>query len=183
MDSKEVLTLVKTLEKSKSDEQTVLEILSRLDKEVVPTEKLLRETKVGVEVNKFKKSTNVEIAKLVKKMISSWKDAINRNKKLKQQQQPAKEMDTTNANGVSTDKERTTSPSDATVSSPKKQTKFTSTKPRNSKNDGVNTVVYNDKLRDSVVKALYDALAKESEHPPASILHTVKSLSLIHIFW
>lgn len=80
MDSKEVLTLVKNLEQNKSNDTTVIEILKQLEVGVVPTEKLLRETKVGVEVNKFKRSNNVEIAKLVKRIISSWKDAINKNK-------------------------------------------------------------------------------------------------------
>lgn len=88
MESKEVIVQVKNLEKSKTNDEVVLQILQALDKEVVPTEKLLRETKVGVEVNKFKKSNNPEIAKLVKKMITSWKDAINRSKKAKQPQQP-----------------------------------------------------------------------------------------------
>lgn len=99
MDSKEVLVHVKNLEKNKSNDAAVLEILHVLDKEFVPTEKLLRETKVGVEVNKFKKSTNVEISKLVKKMISSWKDAINKNKRSRQAQQHHQDQLPGNARG------------------------------------------------------------------------------------
>lgn len=164
MDSREVISQVKNLEKSKNNDKAVLEILTILDKEIVPTEKLLRETKVGVEVNKFKKSGNAEIAKLVKKMISSWKDAINKNKKAKQQQtqsQPAQ----SHTNGVVSGNPES-----------KKQEKFVSTKPRSSRNDGVDTNIYNHKLRDMVIKALYDAVAKESEHPPKSILATVKGI-------
>ncbi|CAD6624986.1 HN1_G0032870.mRNA.1.CDS.1 [Saccharomyces cerevisiae] len=178
MDSKEVLVHVKNLEKNKSNDAAVLEILHVLDKEFVPTEKLLRETKVGVEVNKFKKSTNVEISKLVKKMITSWKDAINKNKRSRQAQQhhqdhaPGNAEDKTtvgeSVNGV---QQPASSQSDAM-----KQDKYVSTKPRNSKNDGVDTAIYHHKLRDQVLKALYDVLAKESEHPPQSILHTAKAI-------
>lgn len=171
MESKEVITLVKNLEKSKDNEDTVLDILKTLEKDVIPTEKLLRETKVGVEVNKFKKSSNQEIAKLVKKIISTWKDAINKNKlKLRQKQSTSS---TTTVSSTSHNKSQKTKDSTTTDSNNytlKKQNKFHSTKTRNSKNDGVNTTIYNIKLRDSVIKAFYDALAKESEHPPNYIL-------------
>ncbi|CAI4062418.1 hypothetical protein N7582_002129 [Saccharomyces uvarum] len=179
MDSKEVLVHVKNLEKNKTNDATVLEILRVLDKEFVPTEKLLRETKVGVEVNKFKKSSNVEISKLVKKMISSWKDAINKNKRSRQTQQQHHQEhasvsmeNKTPVNGSMNGLEQpVSSQPDAT-----KQEKYVSTKPRNSKNDGVDTALYHHKLRDQVLKALYDVLARDSEHPPQSILHTAKAI-------
>ncbi|SJM85904.1 probable Transcription elongation factor S-II [Zygosaccharomyces bailii] len=159
MDSKEVVTHVKNLEKFKTNDEAVLEILKTLEKEVVPTEKLLRETKVGVEVNKFKKSSNAEIARLVKRMIAQWKDAINKSKKAKMQPQQSTQPPATQA-----------SPE------PKRQDKYVSTKPRNSRNDGVDTNVYNHKLRDMVIRALYDALAKDSEHPPKSVLQSAKAV-------
>ncbi|CAB4256563.1 similar to Saccharomyces cerevisiae YGL043W DST1 General transcription elongation factor TFIIS [Maudiozyma barnettii] len=175
MESKEVLTLIKNLDQSKTNDQIVLDILKTLEKEVVPTEKLLRETKVGVEVNKFKKSTNPEVAKLVRKIISAWKDVINKNKlKLRQQQQQPSsngtvasdsKTDGSNKNPVSS-----TVTTDANGSISKKVSKFQSSKTRNAKNDGVNTIIYHIKLRDNVIRALYDALAKESEHPPNYIL-------------
>ncbi|AQZ14417.1 DST1 (YGL043W) [Zygosaccharomyces parabailii] len=159
MDSKEVVTHVKNLEKFKTNDEAVLEILKTLEQDVVPTEKLLRETKVGVEVNKFKKSSNAEIARLVKRMISQWKDAINKSKKAKMQPQQSTQLPATQA-----------SPE------PKRQDKYVSTKPRNSRNDGVDTNVYNHKLRDMVIRALYDALAKDSEHPPKSVLQSAKAV-------
>lgn len=159
MDPKEVVTHVKNLEKFKTNNEAVLEILKTLEKEVIPTEKLLRETKVGVEVNKFKKSSNAEIVRLVKRMISQWKDAINKSKKAKMQPQQSTQPPATQA-----------SPE------PKRQDKYVSTKPRNSRNDGVDTNVYNHKLRDMVIRALYDALAKGSEHPPKSVLQSAKAV-------
>lgn len=170
MDSKEVITHVKNLEKFKTNDETVLDILKALEKEVVPTEKLLRETKVGVEVNKFKKSQNSEIVRLVKRMISLWKDAINKSKKAKIQPQSQQQQSSSSQSpGAPTSEQQ--SPSE-----PRRQDKFVSTKPRNSKNDGVDTNIYNHKLRDMVIRALYDALAKESEHPPSSVLDSAKSI-------
>ncbi|CAL9734160.1 transcription elongation factor S-II [Monosporozyma servazzii] len=169
--SKEVLTLVKNLEKNKSNDTVVVEILKQLETSVVPTEKLLRETKVGVEVNKFKKSSNAEIAKLVKRMISSWKDAINKNKQKARVQAKDKDNgDSATSTSTATVADSMHKESDATEDSPRKESKFHSSKPRSAKNDGVVTTIYSDKLRDSVIRALYDALAKESEHPPNHIL-------------
>ncbi|AET41173.1 transcription elongation factor DST1 Ecym_7343 [Eremothecium cymbalariae DBVPG len=169
MDLREVITHVKNLEKNKSNEDTVLQILKILDKELVATEKLLRETKVGVIVNQFKKSANEEISKLVKKMISAWKDAISKEKK--------KRAATVAQSGSASSGSSSTSGNSHTIAvvcdnanEPKIQEKYHAKGPRNAKNDGVNTTIYNDKLRDMVIKAFYDALAKQSEHPPQSIL-------------
>ncbi|KAL3229507.1 Carboxypeptidase Y inhibitor [Nakaseomyces bracarensis] len=167
MDAKDVVVHVKNLEKSKGNDEAVLEILRILEKEVVPTEKLLRETKVGVEVNKFKKSGNGEIVKLAKRMISSWKDAINKTKKARTQH---------SGDGAAGHSSQSGSTAGATSQEPRKTDKFVSTKVRNTKNDGVDPNVHNNKLRDQVIRALYDALAKDSEHPPKSILQTCISV-------
>ncbi|SCV00528.1 LAMI_0G05644g1_1 [Lachancea mirantina] len=167
MDSKEVQTHVKNLEKNKANDAVVLEILTILDKELQPTEKLLRETKVGVCVNQFKKSSNANIAKLVKKMIGQWRDAISKEKKMRVS---AKSSVGTSAGTVGI------SARSGNSSEPFKHEKYVSSKPRSAKNDGVLTTVYNHKLRDTMVKAFYDALAKDSEHPPQSILTTAISI-------
>ncbi|CCE65318.1 hypothetical protein TPHA_0K01860 [Tetrapisispora phaffii CBS 4417] len=173
MDSKQVIELVKDLEVSKNDNDAVLKILNTLDAEVVATEKLLRETKVGIEVNKFKKSTNPEISKLVRKIITNWKDSINKHKKLKtQNSQKDLSKESQQANAVSLKDESGAS------NEANKQDKYITKKTRNTINDCVDTAIYNDDLRDRVIKALYDALAKESEHPPQAILNTVKDIEL-----
>lgn len=152
MDAKGVLECVKGLEKNKNNNEVVLKILQTLDSELGDVnEKLLRETKVGVVVNQFKKSSDPAIVKLVKKMILSWKESVAREKKNK-----LNKTASSNNSGE-----------------PIKKEKYVSKAPRNAKNDGVKTDVYGIKIRDMVIKALYDALAKESEHPPAAILDTV----------
>ncbi|SCU78567.1 LAME_0A04918g1_1 [Lachancea meyersii CBS 8951] len=166
MDSKEVITLVKNLEKNKTNDDTVIEILSVLERDLKPTEKLLRETKVGVVVNQFKKSGNAQIAALVKKMIGQWRDAISQEKK----QKVLAKSSTKGSNAPSTVGSSSTGGSGAPEA--KRHDKFVSSKPRNAKNDGVITAIYNHKLRDMVIRAFYDALAKDSEHPPQSVLTT-----------
>ncbi|AAS54500.2 AGR011Wp [Eremothecium gossypii ATCC 10895] len=167
MDAKDVVTHVKNLEKNKSDEQTVLRILRILDKELVATEKLLRETKVGVIVNQFKKSSNDEIAKLVKKMIGTWKDAITKEKKKKA---AVAAGGSGSGAGTAGGGAHSSHSGNSGPHEPKIQEKYHAKGPRSAKNDGVNTTIYGDKLRDMVIRAFYDALAKESEHPPQSIL-------------
>ncbi|CCH60229.1 hypothetical protein TBLA_0C04310 [Henningerozyma blattae CBS 6284] len=179
MESKEVSVLVKNLEKNKTNDKVVLEILKTLEKDVVATEKLLRETKVGVEVNKFKKSSNQEIASMVKKIIGSWKDSINRQKRSK--------LSSTSTPSPSTNASMHDKQSHKTgTSESKKDDKSThinkSTvakgKPRNSRIDGVNTTLYNHKLRDMVVKALYDALVKDSTESSSLILKLATEVEL-----
>lgn len=68
MDAKEIKSAVSSLDKS-TDDATILKLLNILNDGVEPTEKLLRETKVGVAVNKFRGNSNPEVSSLVKKMI------------------------------------------------------------------------------------------------------------------
>lgn len=82
MDAKEVKSTISNLEKSAED-TTILKLLNILNDEVVPTEKLLRETKVGVVVNKYRGHDNKEISSLVKKMIRGWREAVQNEKNSK----------------------------------------------------------------------------------------------------
>lgn len=170
MESREVIAHIKDLEKNKSNDKLVLEILQKLDSQIKPTEKLLRETKIGIEVNKFKKSNNAKISSQVKKMINSWKDAINKQKKMKllHQQQQNANKDDTNSTNVNKSSSNTPEPVKGSVNM----------KPRNARIDGVNTNIYNDKLRDMVVKALYDALVKESNESSEKVLNISTSIEI-----
>lgn len=168
MDSKDVVTHVKNLDRNKCNEEIVLRILRILNKELVATEKLLRETKVGVIVNQFKKSPNDEISKLVKKMISTWKDAISKEKKRRAAPaavQPGLESNSSSVHATNQAVSTNVKTDESSVTE-----KFKTKGLRSAKNDGINTTIYHDRLRDMVIKAYYDALAKESEHPPQSIL-------------
>lgn len=79
MDTKEIRSTVSNLEKA-VDDTTILKLLNILNDGVKPSEKLLRETKVGVAVNKFRSHDSAEINGLVKKMIRNWRDAVQAEK-------------------------------------------------------------------------------------------------------
>ncbi|KAH3901672.1 related to Transcription elongation factor S-II [Saccharomycodes ludwigii] len=154
LETKEVLTLVKNLEKAKTNDEEVLKILKILEKDMKPTEKLLRETKVGVAVNQFKKSTNQEVSKVSKKIINDWKTEISKEKK-KNKLNASSNKSSSSLNNSNTKKNIITELPD---------------KPRSSKLDNVNTQVHNEKLRDMVIKAFYDALCKETRKSSNEIL-------------
>ncbi|GMM32339.1 transcription elongation factor [Martiniozyma asiatica (nom. inval.)] len=80
MDATEAKDIVAQLSKSPSPD-TVIELLTRLNTQVQATEKFLRETKIGVAVNKFKTDSNAEIVKLVKGIIKKWKEQVSKEKK------------------------------------------------------------------------------------------------------
>lgn len=152
MDVKEIKSTVSNLEKS-SDEATILKLLNILNDGVQPSEKLLRETKVGVAVNKYRSSTNAEISTLVKKMIKKWKEIVQSEKTAKKTKEaPAPRP----APGAATGK-------------------FHSG-PRNPKTDGVNTTIYDNATRNASVSALYTALAIERDDDSKTILQVATKI-------
>ena len=160
MEAKEIKSTVSNLEKS-SDEVTIIKLLNILNDGVEPTEKLLRETKVGVAVNKYRTSTNGEISSLVKKMIRNWRDVVQSEKNKKK----------------TGDKKSGTTGSGSSSSSPApaKENKFHSG-PRNPKIDGISTDLYDDSTRNASLTALYTALAIERSESGDHILSVAKNI-------
>ncbi|CDR36787.1 CYFA0S01e04500g1_1 [Cyberlindnera fabianii] len=159
MDAREIKTHIANLDKAK-DDKTILEILNILKKEIKPTEQLLRETKVGVAVNKHKSSKNKEISDVVTKIIKYWRDEVTKEKKLKSA-----------ANGA-----KKASPAATTQPSATREQKFVADQPRSDKNDGVKTEIYENKTRNNCVRVLYNSLCIESEHPPHALLAVAKDI-------
>lgn len=152
MDSKEIKSTVSNLEKT-SDVATILKLLNILNDGVEPTEKLLRETKVGVAVNKFRSHANSDINSLVKKMIRSWRDKVQSEKSGKK----------AGGSGSPTNGSGSASPKDSTAAAPKSTESKFHKGPRNPKTDGVNTTLYDNSTRNASVSALYTALAIERD--------------------
>lgn len=162
MDTKEIKSAISNLERS-LDDATVLKLLNILNDGVVPTEKLLRDTKVGVAVNKFRSHGNAAITSLVKKMIRDWRDAVQAEKNKR------KSVLTETA---------------ADTKSPVKQQVKGSTEskfhngPRNPKTDGVNTAIYDNTTRNASISALYTALAIEQDDPASRISRVATDIEL-----
>ncbi|ANZ75416.1 BA75_02010T0 [Komagataella pastoris] len=155
MDAKEIVTVMKDLEKAESDSQ-IIKLLTLLQTDVVPTEKVLRETKVGVTVNRLRSHANPEVGTLVKKIIKTWKDGVSQEKKKKAVSSagsPAKSATSTTTNE-----------------------RFVSKGPRTPKNDGVKVEIYENKTRNGSISAIYTALAMDSDEQPSKIFELVKDI-------
>lgn len=150
MDVKEIKLTVSNLEKL-SDDTTILKLLNILNDGIEPTEKLLRETKVGVAVNKYRSNSNSEISTLVKRMIKKWKEVVQNEKNAKKAQASA-------------------APAPAKPAPGSTGGKFHNG-PRNPKTDGVDTTIYDDSTRNASVSALYTALAIERDDDSKTIVN------------
>lgn len=178
MDATEVKSVMKSLEKAGDDPAQLLDLLNKLDKELKPSEKLLRETRIGVQVNKYRGHENAEVSNKVKTMINRWKEEVKAKKKhsasstSSQAESPA--TATAAAGAASTTASSTTN--NKPENNPTKKEKFQSNKPRTAANDGVKTDIYDDKPRNKCVQLFYDAMAQDSEAPPADILQVARGI-------
>ncbi|KAG7194945.1 RNA polymerase II elongation factor [Scheffersomyces spartinae] len=168
MDAKEILTIISNLEKT-SDDATILKLLNILNDGVKPTESLLRETKVGMAVNKLNSTSNLEIRSLVKKMIKGWREVVQneRNKKKKEEAAASSSTDSKKSgagNPSSSSNNNTNNTNNAKMG------------PRNPKIDGINTSLYDNPTRNASVGALYTALAIERSDPSDLILKKAREI-------
>ncbi|OUM51540.1 hypothetical protein BVG19_g643 [[Candida] boidinii] len=187
MDAKETKAIINNLEKE-TNTKTILELLTVLKTDVKPTEKFLRETKVGVAVNKLRQNSNSEISLLAKKIVKLWKEKVSEEKKNKNNGNNSSNNNNNNSNNGqhssnSNSKNSNGNDKDSTnkensPSSPKKNStiktedgsKYVTTKPRTPENDGIKVNMYDDSTRNGSIKGLYSALAIGSEVLPKSIL-------------
>ncbi len=83
MESKEVIEKSKALQKATAAGEpytTILGILNELKDGVLPSEDLLRSTKIGVVVNRSKQHKNPEVARLASEIVKKWRDDIQKKK-------------------------------------------------------------------------------------------------------
>ncbi|KAG5366725.1 Transcription elongation factor S-II [Yarrowia sp. B02] len=153
----EIKKLMADLDKASGE--AVYDILQVLHKDVEPTEKLLRETKLGIAVNKLRASPDSRISDLVKKMIKSWKDTVTAQKRDAAKKVEKKE--------VKEDK-------------PKSSGNATSYTPpsgqRTPAKDGVSTEIYSDKVRNRCIDVTYTALAVGMTAHPNEVLACAKAI-------
>ncbi|KAA8893675.1 transcription factor S-II, central domain-containing protein [Sphaerosporella brunnea] len=170
MDAKEVLTHVGAIDKAMKEKlppSALIDLLTSLKKGVVATEKLLRDTKVGMAVNKLRTHSDKAVSDLAKEIVVKWKQDVGQKSK-----QPA---------ARSQDKSRATaSPTIAQnpIPSPKKgesKSRVDSSK-GSAKEDLVDLAITGDATRDRLIGVLYNALCLESDATPDRILTLAKSL-------
>ncbi|BGP21231.1 transcription elongation factor TFIIS [Rhodotorula toruloides] len=105
LDSATVLELRKGLQGARDarDTKTCLEVLEKLDEGVVATEEMLRETKIGVAVNKVAQSApSPEVAAKSEALVQKWRTAVHpRESKSRSPSLPASAASNTTCKAVS----------------------------------------------------------------------------------
>lgn len=181
---------------SASNTQEVKNILNRLRKEVVPTEELIRTTKIGISVGKQRQNPDHEISKLAKLIVNEWKNGVK-----KEPTNPTNSTTpTTVASGSQSQKSPTHSlkdlksppppkPSVPSTSISKRPSPSTSTNvtptgtatkrtgPRSSKTEThLKFESLQDKVRDGSMKSVFDALISDSDAPADLVYERAKAI-------
>ncbi|KAK9493698.1 transcription factor S-II, central domain-containing protein [Lipomyces doorenjongii] len=177
LDVKEIKSLMSGLEKASSPQITI-DILEQLKKDVVPTEKLLRETKLGIAVNKLRSHSEKKVSELVKSMIKKWKDEVTAQKASSHAQSSTPSVTTANNKSPPVAVPSFTPPPDVTASKPKVQ-RPPNGAPRDVKTDGVKTDIYDDRVRNSCVTVTYNALASDSDAHSDTIFQCSKDIERV----
>lgn len=167
MDGKEIDAKAKSLTKAATQNEpasVILNMLKDLQKGVRATEDLLRQTRIGIIVNKFKQHKSPEVARLSGEIVSKWRNEVNKqktsgasaaNRGSSGSPRPAQ-------NGVATPSSATTSDKASKLSVPPDK--------RTWKADGVDTNQTGNKVRDSCLGLMYDGLCVGSTESPKAVL-------------
>jgi transcription elongation factor S-II len=150
MDAKEVVEKSKALQRATAagdSPASILSILGELKTGVVPSEDLLRSTKIGVVVNRSKQHKNPEVARLANEIVKKWRDEIQ-----KQKGSPA------------------TQPKKPASPTLEKPTFTVAPDQRNHKNDNVDIHCTLQSTRDNCIGLIYNGLCYLSTTAPATIL-------------
>ncbi|KAI5846900.1 transcription factor S-II, central domain-containing protein [Tricharina praecox] len=172
MDAKEVMTHVTNIDtavKEKLPAAHIADLLKSLKTGVVATEKLLRETRVGMAVNKLRTHADKTVSDLAKEIVGKWKQDVH---------QKAKQDVHKKVNPRPQEKSRSTASPTITSPKPKPKNMLVKVDPskRTKATDGVDYNVTGDKARDNCIGILYDGLCVGSDAPSDHILSLAKSL-------
>ncbi|KWU46834.1 transcription elongation factor, partial [Rhodotorula sp. JG-1b] len=148
-----------------------VEILKQLKADVVATDELLRETKIGVTVNKLRNNDAKEVADLAKELVRKWKADVGRSGSKKTESAFAAPVDKPSTTSSSTaapiNGGSAASPSSAPTAPLRRQS--SGGPPRTHKADGIDFAkgegATGDKTRDKCCELIYDALAQDSGAP------------------
>ena len=168
MEAKQILEKSKELQKATAAGESpsgILGILNELKTGVVPSEDLLRSTKIGVVVNKSKSSKNPEIARLANEIVRKWRDEIQKQKGSSTPQHRASPVP--NGKPASTNVP-TPEGSPATTTNGSKST--VPPDQRDYKKDKVDTKRTNQATRDNCIGLFYNGLCYNSTESPNSVL-------------
>ncbi|KAK3066852.1 transcription elongation factor TFIIS [Teratosphaeriaceae sp. CCFEE 6253] len=146
---------------------TLLQLLQPLHK-FTATEDLLRQSKIGVAVNKLRQSKDSKVAQTASQLIHKWKADVKNSKSA--------------GKNVATTATGSPAPGGAKADSVKKEPAATSRastvapEKRTFAADGIDTHCTSDAARDSCIGLMYNGLAYLSTEPPDSILPIARAV-------
>ncbi|KAF8543441.1 transcription elongation factor S-II [Trichophaea hybrida] len=173
MDAREVMTHVANINKAVEEKLPpahLVDLLKSLKTGVVATEKLLRETKVGMAVNKLRTNSDKNVSDLAKEIVAKWKQDVHQKAK-----PSARAQDKTRSTASPTTSQRPITPPKPASKKLESHSKVDPSL-RSKTADGVNYHVTEDKTRNNCVGILYDGLCLDSGEDPDHILALAKSL-------
>lgn len=173
MDAKEIELKTKALAKAATQNDsasTITSILKELQQGVKATEDLLRSTRVGIVVNKFKQHKSPEVARLSSEIVSKWRSEVNKQKatgspSAKERSSSSPRPGATAAAGSN----GSASPASATPTDKASKLSVPPDK-RSWKADGVDVNQTSNRIRDSCIGLMYDGLCLNSTEPPRAVL-------------
>ncbi|KAJ6257804.1 hypothetical protein Dda_7593 [Drechslerella dactyloides] len=186
MEAKDIKIHGASLDKAVRDKlppSHITDILGRLKSDVVATEQILRETKIGMTVNKLRGHSDKAVSELAKDIVNKWKRDVSAKPKSgssgdgKGGVAMKKESSTNGLSSRDTSNKGTPTPSGA------RKGAASSVDPmkRNKNTDGINCDVHDDEPRNKCIGMLYDGLCIGSDAPPDDIFKIVKEIEH-HLF-
>lgn len=167
MDAKAIEAKAKALTKAASQKETatvILGMLKDLQNGVRASEDLLRSTRIGIIVNKFKQHSSKEVAQLSGEIVSKWRNEVNKQKQGGSAASRGSSGSPRPANGTGT-----STPAGATPSDKASKLSVPPDK-RTWKADGVDINQLGNAVRDSCTGLMYDGLCLGSTESPKTVL-------------
>ncbi|KAF2636703.1 transcription elongation factor [Massarina eburnea CBS 473.64] len=175
MDVKAVELHGKAIMKAMNEKEpsaSIIKLLNDLNSGMKPTEDLLRQTRIGVTINKLRTHSDPNVATLANQMVSKWREEVKKKGGPARPKAPASAA-VKASNGMSSP----APPASGTASpAPSKKKHTVPSDKRNYKTDKVNYEVTGDRSRDPCVRLMYDGLAFMSEELPEDILPVAKAI-------
>ncbi|KAF3920891.1 hypothetical protein ABW21_db0207253 [Orbilia brochopaga] len=181
MEAKDIKIHGASLDKAVRDKlppSHITEILGRLKSDVVATEQVLRETKIGMTVNKLRGHSDKAVSELAKDIVNKWKRDVSAKPKSgsaadgKGGVAMKKESSTNGASGRDTPNKGTPTPSGARKGS----ASAVDPMKRNKTTDGINCDIHDEDPRNKCIGMLYDGLCLGTDAPADDIFKIVKDI-------
>ncbi|KAI5205612.1 transcription elongation factor [Aureobasidium subglaciale] len=166
MEAKDIEERGKQLAKAAAGGDPPATLLSLLDglKGWTATEKLLRQTKIGVHVNKLRHNSDSQVGRAASALVNKWKADVK------------KSPTTAVSSGTNSPAPAKSSPAPAAAK--QKAEPHGDPEKRNSLSDKVNCGVTGNQTRDACIKLMYDGLAFMSPDASQDILTVARSVEL-----